>query len=180
MLGERGAFAEARAWAERMITSGRARGLPVDEGRGHWVLAEALRREGAFEGAETALASALAMLGASSPLDHPGVLATRAALLFGQGRVDEALGAAEEGRKRSDAQGGCGYFRAAFLRLVHAECLHAAGQIEAAREAIGLARERLLRSAAKIGDPAYAQSFVEDVPENARIFALAREWLGQG
>ncbi|UQA56005.1 serine/threonine-protein kinase [Polyangium aurulentum] len=180
MLAERGAFEDARAWAERMITSGRTRGLPVDEGRGHWVLAEVLRREGAFAAAETALSQAQAMLSMSSPLDYPGVLATRAALGLAQGRVDEALVAAEEGLRRSDAQGGCGYARGAFLRLVHAECLDAAGKTEETRAAIKEARGRLLASAERIGDPALRRSFVEAVPENARTFALAKRWLREG
>jgi hypothetical protein len=32
--------------------------------------------------------------------------------------------------------------------------------------------------AERIPDPDYKRSFLEDVPEHARTFALAREWLG--
>jgi hypothetical protein len=36
---------------------------------------------------------------------------------------------------------------------------------------------RLLRIADRIDDPAYQQSFLEGVPENARTLALAQVWL---
>jgi hypothetical protein len=35
----------------------------------------------------------------------------------------------------------------------------------------------LLRIADRIDDPAYRQSFLECVPENARTLALAQVWL---
>jgi hypothetical protein len=52
------------------------------------------------------------------------------------------------------------------------------GSHEAARAAIGKARDRLLAIAEKIGDPDYKKSFLENVPENRRTFELARAWLG--
>ena len=72
----------------------------------------------------------------------------------------------------------CGLFRGAFLRLVHAECLWAAGYHEAAKTAITRARERLFATAAKISDPEYRRSFFEGVPENRRTLELARQWVG--
>jgi hypothetical protein len=70
-------------------------------------------------------------------------------------------------------------FRGGFVRLAHAEALHATGAHAAAREAIAGARDRLRAIAGKIDDPAYRRSFLEDVPENARTFELARAWLGE-
>ena len=64
----------------------------------------------------------------------------------------------------------------AFVRLTHAEALHAAGRVDEARAAIGAARQRLLASAAKVGDPAWRGRLLAGVPENARTLALAREW----
>jgi hypothetical protein len=74
--------------------------------------------------------------------------------------------------------GACGMFRGAFVRLAHAEALHATGAHHAARRAIAEARARLYATAGKIADPAYKRSFLDDVPENARTLARARAWLG--
>jgi hypothetical protein len=73
--------------------------------------------------------------------------------------------------------GGCGMFRGAFVRLIHAEALHATGAHDAARSAIASARDRLLAIASRITDPGHRQSFLEAVPENARTITLARSWL---
>lgn len=65
------------------------------------------------------------------------------------------------------------------IRLTFAEALAAHGDLPAARAAFREARERLLRRAAKVGDPALRRSFLERVPENARTMARARELLGE-
>ncbi len=80
----------------------------------------------------------------------------------------------------SSIMGACASFRGAFLRLVHAECLEAAGRHEDARTAIAKARERLHVNAAKIQDPSYRANFLENVPENVRTMELSRQWLGDG
>jgi hypothetical protein len=86
--------------------------------------------------------------------------------------------AAEDAVARCAAMGGCGIFRGAFVRLAHAEALHAAGDTAAAARAIAAARAHLLAVAARTAEPAYRRSFLDEVPENARTFALARAWLG--
>ena len=78
----------------------------------------------------------------------------------------------------SAGMGGCGMFRGALIRLARAEALHAAGALDAAHAAIAEARAWLHAVAAKISDPAFRASFLEAVPENARIIALAQAWLG--
>jgi hypothetical protein len=69
-------------------------------------------------------------------------------------------------------------FRGAFVRLAHAEALHATGARDAAHRAIAGARTRLVSVADRIADPAYRRSFLDSVPENARTLALAQAWLG--
>ena len=177
LRADRGAFEEARAIATQLCEVGRAQRNPFEEARGSWVLAEVLRRMGDLEGAERELPAALG-LELREPLEYPGALATLAALRLAQGRAAEALAAAEDAFARYTAMGGCGTFRAAFVRLVRAEALHVTGAHDAARSAIAEARERLIEIAGRIGDPDLERSFLEDVPENARTFALAREWLG--
>jgi ATP/maltotriose-dependent transcriptional regulator MalT len=182
MLAERGALDEARTHADHLVsTLGRARGLALDEGRGRWVLAEVLRRAGALEEAEREVEDALRLLGEASPVDVPGALATKAALRLQQGKPEEALAAAEEGMARQAAmQMHDHFFRGAFLRLVHIESLAVNGCRDEAREAVASASDRLLAIVAKIDDPAYRKSFLEDVPENRRTLELARQWLGEG
>jgi tetratricopeptide (TPR) repeat protein len=180
MLAERGALDEAQERAARLIASGQARRLPIDEGRGHWALAEVLRRAGDFDAADREIQAALGMLAMACPLDVPGALATLAALRLEQGKPAEALAAAEQGLARYESMGACSYFfRGAFLRLVHAESLDATGQKDAARAAIAKARQCILINAEKIKAPAYRKSFLENVPENRRTFELAEQWLGE-
>ncbi len=175
LYADRGALDEARALATQLSEAGRAQQDRMGEGRGRWVLAEVLRRIGDLDGAEREIQIALAM---TMPLEHPGVLATLAALRLAQGRAAEALVAAEDAVTRETTTGGCGMFRGAFVRLTHAEALHATGAHDAARSAIAGARARLFAIADKIPDPAYKASFLTHVPENARTLALASTWLG--
>jgi tetratricopeptide (TPR) repeat protein len=180
LLADRSAFDEARLWAGRLVESGRSRQFPLDEGRGHWALAEVLRRAGELESADAEIHAALALLGMASPLDSPGALATLAALRLSQGRATEALAAAQDALGKYETMSACGFFRGAFLRLTHAECLEATGSRDAARKAIAIARERLLMIAEKVSNPEYRTSFLENVPENRRTLELARQWFGEG
>jgi hypothetical protein len=174
LYADRGTLDQARALATQLSESSRAHRDRLGESRGRWVLAEVLRRMGDLEAAEREIQPALAM---AAPLDHPGVLATLSALRLAQGRAAEALAAAEDARSRSAAMGGCSMFREAFVRLVHAEALHATGAHDAGH-AIAGARARLLAIADRIADPGHRASFLENVPENARTLALAAAWLG--
>jgi hypothetical protein len=176
LLADRGALEEARVLATQLSEYGHAHQFRLEEGRGRWVLAEVLRRMGDLEAAERELPIALEM---ATPLEHPGVLGTLSALRLAQGRPEEALAAAEDAVARCTTMGGCGMFRGAFVRLAHAEALHATGAHDAARHAIAGARARLFAIAGRIADPDYKTSFLENVPENARTLALARAWLDE-
>jgi len=172
---DRGALDEARVLATQLSEYGHAHHNPLEESRGRWVLAEVLRRAGDLEAAERELQPALGM---TVPLEHPGLLGTLAALRLAQDRAEEALTVAEDAISRCTAMGGCGMFRGAFVRLAHAEALHATGAHDAARHAIAEARGRLFTIADRIAGPDYKKSFLENVPENCRTLALARAWLG--
>ena len=96
-----------------------------------------------------------------------------------QGRHEEALRLAGEALQ-ADRDAGMGeYGTRAGCRLVHAEALHAAGDLVAARQAIREAADDVLARADQIDDPAYRHGFLTQVPVNARILALARDWLGE-
>ncbi|HEX3477136.1 MAG TPA: AAA family ATPase [Kofleriaceae bacterium] len=173
---DRGAFERACAVASQLVESGRGRNNVAEQSRGRWALAEALRRMGDLAAAEREIEAALAL---AMPLEAPGVLATLARLRLAQDRAAEALVAAEDAMARYAAMGACGMFRAAFVRLAHAEALHATGAHDAARAAIAQARARVLAVAARISDPDYRASFLAQVPENARTLSLASTWLGE-
>jgi tetratricopeptide (TPR) repeat protein len=176
VLSDRGMLEEALVFANCLVEFGQARSRPADEGRGRWALARVLLRQGDLAGAERESLASLDLLKAS-PLDQTALAATLAAVKLGQGCAEEALACAEEALARVESLGACGFFRGASLRLVHAECLHAAGHHEAARTAISTACEHLLAIAANIGDPEFRRSFLENVPENARTLDLARHWI---
>jgi eukaryotic-like serine/threonine-protein kinase len=176
LLADRSALDDARVLATELAEYGRDHQFPLEEGRGRWVLAEVLRRMGDLERAEREISAALEMV---VTLERPGVLATLASIRLAQGRAQEARAVAGEAFASCTEMGGCGMFRRAFVRLVHAEALHATGARDAARAAIGEARARLLAIAERIAAPEHRRSFLETVPENARTFALARAWLGE-
>ncbi|WP_437924837.1 protein kinase [Sorangium sp. So ce291] len=108
----------------------------------------------------------------------PAAMATRARALLELGRAGEALAATTEALAllESDRDEEEGFL----VRLVHAEALAASGQLAEARGAIALARNGLLVRAGRISDPAWRERFLRDVPDNARILALAHGWLDEG
>ncbi len=178
LRADRDVLDEAQRAAERLVKLGQSRHLKMEEGRGRWVLAEVLRRKRDYEAAEHQIQAALAILASISAHDVPGILSTLCFVRLAQGRVAEALATAENAIARYGAMGSCGFFRTSFVRLAHAEALEAAGNHAAARAAVAVARVRLLAIADRLPDPAYAKHFLEEVPENARILALAATWLG--
>jgi hypothetical protein len=62
---------------------------------------------------------------------------------------------------------------------MRAETLDASGEHASARAAMAAARARLFVRAARIADPARRASFLERVPEHARILELARAWIDE-
>lgn len=179
MLADRNELEQAKTLATQLVESGKARKHLLDQGRGHWILAEVLRRAGEFHAAHTEIESALQILRMACPLDVPGALATRAAMYLSWMKLDEALASAEEGMSHYKRMGACSlFFREAFLSLVHAECLDALGRREDAKTAIEEASADILANAQKIQNPAYRRAFLEDVPENKRTFELWRQWQG--
>ncbi|HEX2572036.1 MAG TPA: protein kinase [Polyangia bacterium] len=177
VLLDRGAFEEGRREAERMVEVGRSRGLFSAEGRGLWALADALYRQGEHVPAEEAARAACDRL-APLATDHVPAQATLAAILLAQGRAPEALAVIEEAMAQYRRVGFCNFARSAYVRTVHAECLHATGDEEGARAEIAQARKMLLDMASRLGDPAHRERFFA-LPERVRTFKLAREWLGE-
>ena len=160
------------AEAERMIEAGRAgRSPPPHEGRGRWALGEVLLRLGDVEGAERETLAAIELLGIL-PLDRAAATAVLAACRLAQGRPTEAIEVIKAGGSTESSFG----IKSAFVRLIHAEALHAAGRTGEARAAIALARARILSQAAKIPDEETRRAFLGRVPEHVRTIALGDQW----
>jgi eukaryotic-like serine/threonine-protein kinase len=136
-------------------------------------LAMILTRAGEFEAAEREATLLIEELD-PAPSYLANALTTLADIHLAQHRPDDALRHAERAfALLADVDIEVGDAR---VRLIHAEALHAAGALEAARRAIAEAQARLLARAAKISNPALRESFLGRVPENARTLAAARAW----
>ncbi len=128
---------------------------------------------GDLAGAERDARAVIAMAAPSIPGVHGHALAVLADVLLAAGRADEASAAAAEAMTSVDS--GALEAGEALARVTFAEARLALGDVEGARSAIALARDRLLEKAEKIRDPELRESFLRNVPEHARILAHAAE-----
>ncbi|WP_437516522.1 hypothetical protein [Sorangium sp. So ce1099] len=170
-LADRGKLEEATAEAELAVRDAVSHGDTATEGWARATYALVLRLRGDLDAAAREAQASLP-LPALLPLQAAETLASLAAVRLAQGRAAEALAHAREAMDLL-APSQIRPPREPFIRLVHIEALIAAGERDAAREALTVARDRLLATAAKISDPELRRSFLEDVPYNARTLALA-------
>ncbi|WP_437549548.1 protein kinase [Sorangium sp. So ce367] len=101
--------------------------------------------------------------------------ATLAQALLRAGRDVDALAAARGAIELVERFGGLDEDEA-LVRLAWTETLHACGDVDAARAALVAARDQLHAEADAIESPDLRRSFLEAVPEHARILALAEVW----
>ncbi|WP_438039357.1 serine/threonine-protein kinase [Sorangium sp. So ce128] len=138
--------------------------------------ASLLYRRGDLVAAEREALAAIEGLAMPS-LAHDWARTVLARVRLAQGRAAEAAAITEDlvgrlqalGLRPPEADG---------LTLVHVEALHAAGSTDKARAALAAARADLLARADRIPDADIRRCFLENVPENARLLALAEAWLG--
>jgi tetratricopeptide (TPR) repeat protein/tRNA A-37 threonylcarbamoyl transferase component Bud32 len=169
-LARRGRLDEARGILEQAIGALRAqrnvRLAAVATRYLAWVLAaqgdlvaaerEAAAAVDALEGAGAMLGDALAMLS-----DVQRAL----------GRNAEARASATRAMSILESAGKTTVGEAA-IRLANAQALVAVGELEAARAALAVAKERIAARASTLGDPALRRSFLEDVAEHAATLRL--------
>jgi hypothetical protein len=178
-LLRQGALDGARAAAAAAIAAFSAQSNRRQEGRSRAYLAGVLLAAGDAEAAEREARAAVACLSSIPPLEA-FALAVLAGVLLARERSRAALDAAAEGVRLRATLAGMEEGEAR-LGLIHAECLWAVGDRDAAVDAIRAARARLSARAARIDDAAWRSSFLGRVPENARTMDLARAWgAGEG
>ena len=117
------------------------------------------------------------MLG-RAPAERALALALLARARLGRGRLHDASVVAHEAYYGAlQAMGAMGESETV-VRLAYAECLLAARDIEAARQVLLRARERLHVRAANLGPRGDREAFCKLVPHNAEILRLADQELG--
>jgi tetratricopeptide (TPR) repeat protein len=177
-LGEvcaaRGGSEEGRSMIAKVAEEARARGSAFQEGQARVVHARILLDLGALEQAEREARIASEITSTSYSL-NAFAHAVMAQILLRTQRPFEALAVATKAKNVLDSLGTIEHGDA-LVRLVFAEALHAVGDIDAARAALSDAYAFILRDAQTIGDDEMRQSFLNNVPEHARILELARAW----
>jgi hypothetical protein len=171
-LAGQGALAEATMVAEEAAALAGSGDAAKGAAGARVMLAQLRLAGGDLDGAEADARATLAT--GAVPILRPAVLATLGLVLLARGRAVEAVAIFEEAM----ALPGLGRMGGAEgrLRLAHAEALEASGRGAEARQALAVARDRLVALAEKIDDAAWRESFLRRVPENARTFALAEAW----
>ena len=137
------------------------------EALGHLAGVQCMRGE--LEPARATLARAFA-LESAEPAPMAYILARAAGLALLSGQPTEALAHASGARDLVRDNGLTEF--AAVVELSYIESLRAAGQQQAADAALDEAQHRLEAQAAKLDDPVLRLSFLQQVPEHARILQL--------
>ena len=100
---------------------------------------------------------------------------TLASLRLRQGRLAEADQAIVHAVALRRALGRCHFLKVSAIDLIRAEILAARGQTENARRSAEKASFELLRRAERIQDLGHRRSFLDRVPDNARLLELSRK-----
>jgi tetratricopeptide (TPR) repeat protein/predicted Ser/Thr protein kinase len=184
-LAHVGALDEARHLEEEALRSFQAQGDRRMEAAARLYLATIYLKAGDLGSAERQSQLSLDVLPATSSA-RVHAFAMLALARLGQGRIEGARSTVREMMSSLDSlmvtfeSLGDSADAESTIRLAFAEVVRAAGETEAARDAIRAARDRLLTRAAKFRSPARRDVFLRNVPENARTLELARAWLDEG
>lgn len=154
----------------------RARALqePLLEGYAHMYLAEIGLLAGEPARAESDARRAIAIL-EQTPVHRAPALAALALALLGQGRSDEALSEARAAMELFERSGGPDENEAR-VRLAYAEACFAAGEVDTARAAIEIAKQRVIERASRLEDESLRRQLLERAPLSVRTLSLARKW----
>jgi tetratricopeptide (TPR) repeat protein len=176
-LARQGALEEARvveSLAAEFAVAQKNRRL---EGGCRTYLAIILLLASDLQGAEREARAAVDILSLAPSMRANG-FGTLGRVLLAQGRAANAMQATHEAMALIASLSGLEEGES-LVRLAHIEALLANGDVSAARSTLAVARDRLLARAGKISDPAWRESFLNNVADNARILELARAWLDE-
>jgi hypothetical protein len=174
VLIDRGALEEARELALRRVNGKGSSFLSQAEGR--WLLGHVAARSGDLDAASDAIGAVLDTL-RFVPLLWQLAATTLAAVELERGRVEAAVVLSRQVVDAIAVHGGCGD-RIGRAHLVHAESLYASGARDTADAVLAAARRDLLARAARIACVEARRCFLAELPEHARMLALAAERLG--
>jgi hypothetical protein len=162
------ASASAREWVKA------AGGNLLGEGLAHYILAQGAVGRGEWAEAEVHGRQAYALL-AAVPAYRLLASATLSTVLRAQGRLPEAREVAEWGVWELGRPRDSFFLNAVAVRLALAEACLAQGDTAAGDDALRWAVREVRGRAEGIPEEAARQRFLEQVPENARVLALARQ-----
>jgi eukaryotic-like serine/threonine-protein kinase len=173
-LAQRGALEDARAMESEAIEVFAAQGDVWYQRAACSLLALILLQIGRLDEAEDKARRAVDLC-SHQPPPRALALSVLARIHLHQGRVREACEGAQTAMDLLRRLGGIEAGEA-LVRLVFAEARFAQGRLREAREAISEAAARLRARSAKIDPPAWRESFLQEVPENARTLQLELQW----
>jgi ATP/maltotriose-dependent transcriptional regulator MalT len=150
----------------------------LGQGAAHYVLARVAEGRGEWAEAEAHGRQAYALL-ASIPAYQLLASAALSAILLARGQVAEARQVAEHGVRELERPGDSFHLNPIAVRLALAEACLAQGDTAAGEEALRRAVQGVRARAEDIQDAAVRQRFLEQVPENGRVLALARQRWGE-
>ena len=172
VLDALGRHDEARAAAERAISSYVASGNRRMEQATRIYLALVLVAEGRWEeAASEARAAAVPVAGAPGMRAH--ALAVLARIELARGEIAAATEASEEAFSLLAGAGGIEE-GTALVCLARAECLSAAGDVAGARRILFQAERRILERAEGIEDPEQREDFLRRIPEHRTTLELVQ------
>jgi len=176
-LARLGELDEAVVMESQAIQLAATQGDSRVEGGSRHYLATIHMLRGELSHAEAEATAAAEMLRVAPPL-RAHALATLGQVRLAQSRVPDALGATHEAMSLLESLGGIEEGEAS-VRLAHAEALFASGDTQKAHSVIAVAVSRLVERAQKIREGRWRNSFLNQVPDNARTLSLAHAWVGQ-
>lgn len=155
----------------KAIREHRLQGVPRLEGAALTYLARVYQRSGKVHEAEMIAEKAIASLN-DVPTLLPVALSVLSGILLDKGdrihALEIAARAFEACEHVEEGQG--------LIRLKYAEALNACNQLDKAKEVIFEAEKQLVKQASLIKKMEWRQVFLENIEENARIFALSKQY----
>jgi eukaryotic-like serine/threonine-protein kinase len=166
---------EAIATCEQVIAAFAAQGDRANEGRARAYLVGVFHLAEEFAVATQEALKALPLLEHSPPY-RASLLGLVAISRADKGDAQGAFEAGTEAMRLLERLGGTTEGES-IARLGHAEGLYAIGDVEGAKKAIAIARDRLVSRANRIEKPEWRKYFLNRLQEHRRILARAGEWL---